>query len=324
MAKPVIYYLCTDPPPGEAAGGLRRIYRHVDLLNAHGYDACVLHKRSSARPTWFEHTTPIRFYEEEPGLPVPDFMVIPEVLGPHLPVDAPGMKTIVFNQNAYYSFIGYPDDLSDLSTVYHHPGVVAAMVVSEDSRRYLAYAFPDLPIERVQLSLDPALFYHPGQKRRQIAYMPRKRPEQIAQVLNILKFRGALEGFDIVKVEGVGEAEAARMLRESMVFLSAGYPEGWPLPPFEALACGCLTVGYHGLGGREYFLPEYGFPIEIYDIVGFARTLEEVLQRCRREPDAMDALAKRAAEYIRTTFPPEREEREFLAMWQRLAGAPPA
>ena len=56
------------------------------------------------------------------------------------------------------------------------------------------------------------------------------------------------------------EAAVADILRESQVFLSFGHPEGFGLPPAEALACGCLVIGYHGGGGREYFGPAGAYP----------------------------------------------------------------
>ena len=42
--------------------------------------------------------------------------------------------------------------------------------------------------------------------------------------------------------------EVACALQDSLLFLSCGHPEGFGLPLAEAIACGCLVVGYHGLG----------------------------------------------------------------------------
>ena len=38
----------------------------------------------------------------------------------------------------------------------------------------------------------------------------------------------------------------------ALLFLSCGHPEGFGLPLAEAIACGCLVVGYHGLAGRDF------------------------------------------------------------------------
>ena len=47
-----LYYLCPDY--GRSAGGVRVVYRHVDLLRSNGYDAFVVHERQGFRDTSFE------------------------------------------------------------------------------------------------------------------------------------------------------------------------------------------------------------------------------------------------------------------------------
>jgi hypothetical protein len=46
-----------------------------------------------------------------------------------------------------------------VKTPYLHPEVVATIVVSEDSRRYLQHVFPALPIHRIRHSIDPKLHF---------------------------------------------------------------------------------------------------------------------------------------------------------------------
>src|SRR3712207_7225539 len=46
--------------------------------------------------------------------------------------------------------------------------------------------------------------------------------------------------------------------------------EGCPCPPKEAMASGCVTVGYHGMGGRDYITPAHAFPVPQGDVVAFA------------------------------------------------------
>jgi hypothetical protein len=142
---------------------------------------------------------------------------------------------VVLNQNAYYSFMGYPL-LQEAKTPYMHPEVVAAIVVSQDSKEYLEYVFPKLPVYRIKYSIDPKLYYIAGRKKKQICFMPRKNVEDARQVLNILRYRKALNGWKVVAIEKKRQAEAAEILRDSLVFLSFGHPEGFGLPPAEAMA----------------------------------------------------------------------------------------
>src|SRR5258708_39406932 len=55
-----------------------------------------------------------------------------------------------------------------------------------------------------------------------------------------------------VEIDRLSQRQPAAALAASAVFLASGYPEGFGLPPLEALACGCLVVGFAGRGGREY------------------------------------------------------------------------
>ena len=48
-------------------------------------------------------------------------------------------------------------------------------------------------------------------------------------------------------------------MRLATIFLTFSNQEGFGLPPVEAMACGCLVVGYHGHGGKEFLKPEWSF-----------------------------------------------------------------
>ncbi|MGO7983675.1 hypothetical protein ACC691_38170, partial [Rhizobium johnstonii] len=70
-----MYYLA--PHGRSASGGVRTIYRHVDLLNESGISASVLHEPDHFRATWFENNTRVvsaRTIDLEDN----DILVIPE------------------------------------------------------------------------------------------------------------------------------------------------------------------------------------------------------------------------------------------------------
>jgi glycosyltransferase involved in cell wall biosynthesis len=136
----------------------------------------------------------------------------------------------------------------------------------------------------------------------------------------MLKFRGGLAGFGLAVIYNLPEAEVARILRESLIFLNFGTAEGSPLPPAEAMASACLVIGYDGRGGREFITPEYAFPIETGDVVSFAATVERVIRELGTNPQPLREKARRASEYILQTYTPQREEIDILAAWSHLAG----
>jgi glycosyltransferase involved in cell wall biosynthesis len=316
MAMGRIHFVCpdTDVP----SGGIRVIYRHVDHLVAAGVDAAVVHETSGFRPTWFDASrTPVRYADQLDVAPGHDLLVIPEIYGPDLHRIGPGVAKVVFNQNAYNTFFGYSPDVAELRTPYTHPEVAGAVVVSDDNAEYLRHGFPRLTVHRVVNAVDPGLF-RPGLKRRRIAFMPRKNADQALQVLNLLKFRGVLDGVEVVALDGMSEAEVAAALRETLVFLSFGHPEGFGLPAAEAMACGCAVAGYHGYGGREFVTAEHAFPVDTGDIVGFARTVEDLLAR---DPAELQATGARAAAFVAERYSPRRERASVLAAWGALSGA---
>jgi len=314
-----IFFLCPDEG-NKPVGGVLKLYRHVDILNRHGFQASILHEQTGFRCTWFENDTRITYASDlTPDMSI-DFMVIPEVLTRISPRVPSGAKKIIFNQNCYYTFTGASFDPADLNSPYLDPDLLAVLVVSEDSRAYLKHAFPHLTIHRVHNAVDETLFeYHPH-KKPQIAFMPRKQPRDVMQVINILKFRGVLKNFDLAPIENKPRHEVAAILKDSLVFLSFGYPEGFSLPPAEAMACGCIVIGYHGMGGMEFFKEEFSYPIPLAETSAFARTVEEVLELHRGTPEVLMEKARKASRFIRENYSTRREEEDVLSFWKWILG----
>ena len=122
-------------------------------------------------------------------------------------------------------------------------------------------------------------------------------------------------------IDGVPEARAAEIIRESAILMSFGAPEGFGLPPAEAMAAGCVVVGYHGNGGREFFTSRHGFPIEVGDILGYAQTMERVLEEYERDPARLLRMAEDAGRFVRDTYSPEAETSSIVECWQKIFGA---
>jgi hypothetical protein len=183
VPQPTIYYLCPDLD--RPSGGVRAIYRHVDTLNASGIAAVVLHHRSRFACSWFDHSTKVTGAEAVTLKPS-DILVIPEWYGRGLSELPAGQRVVIFNQNAYRTFIGTP--LCSPGAPYRTvPGIAAILVVSRDNADYMRYAFPDLRVELIRNIVDRNVFYPsktlPG---RRIALMPRRRKADSAQVLHLL------------------------------------------------------------------------------------------------------------------------------------------
>lgn len=304
-----IYYLCPDFQV--PSGGIRAIYRHVDLLNAAGVRAAVLHHKEGFACSWFEHRTRI-VGAPSVRLGSDDVLVVPEIYGPFLDQLPSEPRLVAFNQNAYLTFDRVPKGRR-----VPYERFAAALTVSRDSADYLRFAFPGLSVSVATNAIDPSVF-HPADvpPGRRIAVMPRKRPGDADQVLRLLGDR--LRTWEVVTISGGTEHDTAAAMRSSSVFLAFGHQEGFGLPPAEAMASGCYVIGFPGFGGREIFDPVFSTPIEDGDVLAFARAVAGTLERFERDPDAIRAAGARASEHVRRTYSLDRQRDELLTFMEEV------
>lgn len=316
---PSVLYLCPDSDI--PTGGSLVMYHHVDHLNAAGINAHILHERTGFRCRWFENTTPVTWTALRP-LRRDDVLVVPEIYGPHLSELAPGTPKVVFNQNAHLTFEGWPPPGGPgaYPRPYRSPEMLATLVVSEHSRRYLEHAFPGVRVHRVVNSIG-AVPAAPEAKERLLAYMPRKNADHAAQVIGILASRGVLDDVEVTPIDGLGHDEALAVLGRARVFLSFGYPEGCPLPPLEAMASKCVVVGYHGEGGAEYLTDATAYPVPFGDILGYAATVERVLRAIDDDPAEVDARVRAGHDLARDRYSDEAQRRSVLEAWEAILAA---
>jgi hypothetical protein len=303
----VIYYAA--PSLARPSGGVRTMYRHVDALNAAGLPAAVVHERRGFRCTWFDNRTRVEY---PPLVLNDDVLVLPEQFSAEsLARIAPGVPKVVLNQGVYRTFAAKgprgPSPSVDGSDV------VAAVVVSQDSERYLHYAFPDLPVHLVRHCIDGRVFFpdFTAQDRR-IAVMPYKRPQEFAQVCELLRRRRVLDDWEVVILHGLPEAAVAHELRRAPLFLNLPGAEGFGLPAAEAVASGCFVIGFHGLGGREYLRPPHATIVDDGDVVGVATAVEEFTRRFDTCRDSLALHMSDAADQIRATYSHEHQTADLV------------
>lgn len=313
--SPTIYYLCPDYPV--PSGGIRAMYRHVDILNRAGLSAAVLHHSEGFACRWFEHSTRT-VGAPSVALSREDALVVPEIYGPFLQRLPRTPRLVAFSQNAYLTFEHLRPGTAPPYGIFD-----AALTVSPDSAEYLRFAFPGLDVAVVPNAIDPAVF-HPldGIPGRRLALMPRKRPGEADQILRLLGER--LRGWDVEAIAGASEAATAATLRAAPIFLALGRQEGFGLPAAEAMASGCYVVGFPAFGGREIFEPSSSVPIEDGDVLSAAKALAAAMELFERRPEAVRELGARAAERVRREYAPARQAEALLAFYAGLGWQPQA
>lgn len=314
---PMVWYLCPDT--NVPAAGVRVIYRHVDLLNSVGLPAVVVHHRAGFSCTWFTHETKVMSAADAVLSPA-DILVVPEYYGPSLADLPSGLRVVIFNQNTYRTFTGR-GAVAALRRYAGSESLAAIVVVSYDNAEYARYAFPGVRVARVTNSVDGNLFRPastpPG---RTIGYMPRRRSDDARQVLDLLEIRGCTDDWDIVRIEGQREEQAAEIFRTCSIFLSFSEQEGFGMPPAEAMASGCYVVGFTGLAGREFFQPDICSPVEEGNVLAFAQAAERAMADLDKDPQAVRDRGLEASERIRSRYSPQVQLDELVAFYASLLG----
>ena len=177
------------------------------------------------------------------------------------------------------------------------------------------------PASYVPVSMHPETFAFREEKRRLITYMPRKRRQEAALIHAELERRGRIDGYEIAAIDGVPLAAVRERLAESLIFISLLHRESLGFPAMEAMASGCIVIGYTGHGGREYFGETTGIPIEEGDTPGLVRAVEEAVAAHRDDPARLDALRRRGSERVRERYSDEKFEACLLSTWRLVEGS---
>jgi len=290
----------------------------VDTLNAAGLPAAIVHRRPGFACSWFSHATPI-VAAGETVIGPRDVIVVPEIYGSSILELPTGVRQVIFNQNPYITLESLTCDPAAAAPYLDNPDLAAVLVVSEHAADVLGYALPGVSLRRLRLGIDPAIHHPPADPAsRRIAYMPRRRAGEAAEVLRLLELRGLLDRWELVAIDGCSQREAAERLRSSRVFLSFSEREGFGLPPCEALACGCLVVGFDGFAGREFFRSPFAESVEDGDVVGFARAAERLMHRVEADPAGTAELAREGSRFVLERHSPEAERRDLVELFGPL------
>jgi len=316
----IFYFVYDDNRP---RGGEKHSYEHVDLLNASGYDAYALHTREGFRLSWFENETRTihleafwNIYDKDR-----DYIVLPEPLGA-LAFAAPGRR-VIFNKNLYlgYASLGlfrqarYPFDSKN---------VVGVLSVSDHNLEHLRLAFPGASLFRMYAFIDCDLFdFRPLAQKRKRIVCTTKAPEDVAVLYHTLFARSAaglnqIADYEWVFLRSLSEADTARLLRESLMVISLSTHEGLPRVVLEAMASGCLVVGY-GTGPLKECLPEeYRFQHD--DFMGLVRHIEQITEQFPKGLQHWTHITEQARR-VAETYTRARQQEHLIAAWQQICAS---
>ncbi|WP_238555544.1 hypothetical protein [Chryseobacterium sp. P1-3] len=201
MKNRKIYFIC--PSVSVPFGGIKQIYKYVNILNSHGYNASVLLKKKKKRDNiWYQltkisyHYELIKniennissknhksgFYEKLKLLfhrfsahPIEKdaLFVFPEIYGNSFYKAIPNHQYIILNQNCYYTFQGYGYDYSE-ENPYLNKNCIGTIVASENAQKYFEVVFPSHNLYRTRLGIDTGVFSFKDKKKKKNCFYAKK------------------------------------------------------------------------------------------------------------------------------------------------------
>lgn len=312
--KPSIYYLCHLPVK---AGGELVNFQHVAALRQLGWRAFVLLDDLSQVQIPLQ-PYPVPMVQMGPSMQwtSQDVLVLPEVT----PVASWQLlkqwacRKVMHNQNPFYTFQSFPR-VADLDAY----GLLGGLTCSNFTAQMLQRLGSSLHWQTVHPYVLP-IFTSAAQahKKRQIAYMPRKRPTETALLRHIfINKHPQWTNIPWVEIRDMSRQQVAKVLGESLVFASFSHLEGLGLPPLEAMAAGCLVCGFNGWGGQEYATEDNGRWVAEGDTEAFADALSLTLAQTEPQNTAQrqSGLAT-AAQFSEAHF-----QTQLSQAWNTLLGS---
>ncbi|MEM8714374.1 MAG: tetratricopeptide repeat protein [Cyanobacteria bacterium P01_G01_bin.4] len=314
-----IHYLCPD---FEApSGGIRNLYWHVAQLRRCGLDAQIVHQKANFRLTWHGIDVPTTSLEDNPTLDTNDILVFTEVMLPLMQqmADIPVYKVVLAMSWSpeYYKI--------DPGDTWKHYGIQAVLTPSVIIADYIRWRM-NLPATVIPDWVNPQLYYcdrtinppYPQSSTSQsptITYTRRKSHDAVI-LRSAFEHRSEYQAkFRWQELGTLPEADYAQCLRSSAIYLPPSAREGFNISVLEAMACGCLVVGYHGVGGDEYMvgagdnqncilvpnghLPQYG------------TTLVRVLRQWSTNPDVFAPILTNAIATAQTYQDRDRQAQQL-------------
>jgi glycosyltransferase involved in cell wall biosynthesis len=324
------------PPASKPVGGVTVLRQMADILHQAGREVFLVERESGGwKPEGLADAAPVIAWADMRLTP-DDLWFVPEgwpnALSPCLEA---GARCGCYVQNWAYLYSALPP------SVTWHQLPVSFFAVSDPVAHFIRLSLgerPGLSAPILRPGIDRAIF-RPGGKRGSrptVAYMPRKNKALAAQIRAVFEHRNGPDVLRWRPLEGLDAYGVAEALRSSHLFLMTGFPEGCPLPPLEAMACGCLPVGFTGLGGWDYmrqaqaaprFTPWWplrevawggnGLWCADGDVLDAALCLEEAVGLLRTGGPALDAVLD-AGQETANAYATDEQRKSVLAVWDAL------
>jgi glycosyltransferase involved in cell wall biosynthesis len=307
-----IYYFCPDYP--EPSGGIRRLYSHVEILNNEQIDAHIVHFQKGFHLNWFKTNIKPLYLSEGLGFKESDYVVIPEGMI-QVSSQIPKSKKILLVLNPQYLFETVsPNEMFLL--MHNHNVVTNSYSLSEFIKWYLT----NENVFTFETGIDGNIFYPNLQKNNshssiQIAFSKRKDVDSHRATL-LAKEHLKTKGIELSCVE-VGDLpleEYAAILRDTNIWLTTSFSHGFPRTTLEAMACGCLCIGYVNSCALDVVKPDHNFiAVTGGDILNLTRKIVQCVMEY--QAPQMRRVVKNSLKTV-NEYSAEKEKNSIISFWK--------
>jgi len=240
-----VFYL--SPTSNTPIGGIRVFYLHAETLTKNGISAFVIHSSDWFKCDWFESNAftisfskMLKYFDKEK-----DILVIPEIYIGDVKLFEDIKNIIIFVQN--YGFLNTNSAIKYKNNIRF---ITCGKYITNKLKN-------DLKIKSKIIYTPVDQMFVPNElvrNKKRIMYLVRKQANNEVMYVKNKIFQEFPE-YEFVGVKNIPtRKELVKEYQKSNIFLALSYPEGFPFPPIEAMACGCLVVGYTGGGGDEFMI----------------------------------------------------------------------
>lgn len=326
--------------PKRPTGGVLVVFRAVEILRKNSIEAYVVNisedgQHEQPNIGWFTSSAPIISWGHACQIPAGECIyVLPEdycmgwtqkrittakgvldLYKAHVVLIAQNRRDMYRNLSS-----SWPALTKRQETILAHPKFLGVICVSELEKTYWGMIYPDLQIWCKPNSVDTD-FFKPGDEKENIAAFIAKPGQSRAEaqhMLLALRHSGLASHWRLANLQGKTQSEVAKTMSRADLFLSFGVMESFGLAAAEAMASGCIVIGYHGGVAEEFFNPRWSYPVPPLDYLAYLQAFQQLLQDRERCPTLVDQKRQWGRQHIARNFSPSREAQALLAIFTEL------
>lgn len=239
-------------PTHKPVGGIKVIYQHCILLKELGYEVYPL-IIGRYEGNFFGFNIELKYLKDVGYKLLPDDVVVCPEFNPYLGLRFICGSRVLLNQSQSWLYLDQRLDLQDKGKNYIQLGYDHIMNCSQHLAELMKQHM-NVDSFSVINGIDSTIF-KPKQEMRvaqRVLAFSRKHPLLIDEIR--MECKRLKLNYDFRVVDGLAEEQVIAEYQQADIFLATGFPEGFGLPPLEAMSCGCVVIGFTGGGASEFMV----------------------------------------------------------------------